>query len=298
MTNQETSATAPIVERAIRSGRALGRITAIVLALAFGAPAVGGADEPLSADAWSTRVAAALRVNESLAGRARVRVVRPGDRDLEFSFDALRHPGAENTRTVFEMQEKGDEKSVVSELVVAPGEPLVNWYWDLQKRRWLAVRGLLPTDPWADSLFRHEDLWLTDPAARRRGSVRNVEENGRRFVELHSEPYHYYGRVETRIDPETSLPVRVRFIDVTGAPIREQTFESVELVGGRPFPKVVRMRDLVSGAESVVTWERVEFGREIPASMLDLSVLQNRIRKGVDPVPLDALREVSLPDGI
>jgi hypothetical protein len=63
------------------------------------------------------------------------------------------------------------------------------------------------------------------------------------------------------------------------------------MVDGKPFPKVVRIRDLMSGAESVVTWERVEFGRRIPPSLLDLSALANRIRKGVDPVPLDALRD-------
>ncbi len=270
--------------------------SALVLALTLAGPVAPLADEALSADAWHTRMAEALRIDESLAGRAQVRIGRPGDRDLEFAFDALRQSGADSTRTVFEMQEKGDDQSIVSELVTTPGEPLTNWYWDVQQRRWLAVRGLLATDPWADSLFRHEDLWLSDPVARRSGSVRRVEEDGQRFVELHSDPYHYYGRVETRIDPETSLPVRVRFIDVTGTPIREQRFESVEMVGGRPFPKVVRIRDLMSGAESVLTWERLEFGRRIPPSLLDLSALQDRIRKGVDPVPLDALRERGSPD--
>jgi hypothetical protein len=268
---------------------------ALVVALLLAAPVTPAAEDALSADAWHSRIADALRVEESLAGRAHVRVGRPGDRDLEFSFDALRQPGPDGTRTVFEMQEKGSDESVVSELVVTPGEPLVNWYWDIQKRRWLAVRGLLATDPWADSLFRHEDLWLSDPSARRNGSVRVIEEGGRRFVELHSGPYHYYGRVETRVDPETFLPVRIRFVDVTGAPIREQHFESVELVDGRPFPKRVRIRDLMSGAESVLRWERVEFGRRIPPSLLDLSALQDRIRKRVDPVPLDALREPRPP---
>jgi hypothetical protein len=227
-----------------------------------------------------------------------MRVERPGDRTLEFSFDVLRQPWRGGTRTLFEMQEAGDPRTVVNELVVAPGEPMVNWYWDLQKRRWLSVKGLLATDPWADTGFRHEDLWLTDPVERRRGTVREVEEGGRRYVELRSEPYHYYDRVETRIDPATGLPVRIRFIDVTGTPIREQLFESVETVGGRPFPKVVRLRELQTGAESVLTWEAVEFDRKIPPSFLDLSVIHDRITKGVDPVPLDALPEPRAPDEI
>lgn len=272
-----------------------GRLAALALALVAAAPA-RAADPALDADAWSTRVADALRVDATLAGRAHMRVVRPGDRTLEFSFDVLRQPWREGTRTLFEMQEAGDERSVVSELVVEPGEPMVNWYWDLQKRRWLSVRGLLGTDPWADTGFRHEDLWLMDPVERRRGSVREVEVEGSRFVEVVSQSYHYYGRVETRIDPATSLPVRIRFIDVTGAPIREQLFESVEDVGGRPFPKVVRLRELQTGAESVLTWERVEFDRKIPSSFLDLSVIHDRITKGADPVPLDALPAPRPPD--
>jgi hypothetical protein len=260
------------------------------LALAESAAAPAPAEIPrLDADQWSTRVAEALRVHAPLSARARVRVERPGEPTLEFTFDMLRQPWRSGTRTVFEMQEEGDPRSIVSELVVEPGEPMVNWYWDLQKRRWLAVKGLLATDPWADSDFRHEDLWLIDPSARRRGSVREVEEDGRRWVEVHSEPYHYYGRVETRIDPETSLPVRIRFIDVTGAPIREQLFESVQLVDGRPYPMVIRVRELMTGNESVLTWERLEFDRKIPPSFLDLSVLHDRITRGVDPVPLDAL---------
>ncbi len=297
MSNRENLRSRPCASGRFASRPSASLPIALVLVMALASPVAPGAEEALSADAWHSRMAEALRIDESLAGRAQVRIGRPGDRDLEFSFDALRRPGSDHTRTVFEMQEAGDDKSIVSALVVTPGEPLVNWYWDLQQRRWLAVRGLLATDPWADSLFRHEDLWLSDPVARRIGSVRSVEENGRRFVEVHSEPYHYYGRVETRIDPETSLPVRVRFIDVTGAPIREQHFESVELVDGRPFPKVVRIRDLMSGAESTLTWERVEFGRRIPPSLVDLSGLQDRIRKGVDPVPLDALPDSASPGG-
>lgn len=254
--------------------------------------------EPVDADGWSTRIAEALRVDATLSGRATMRVDRPGDPTLEFSFDMLRQPWRGGMRAVFEMQEAGDPRAVVSELVVEPGQPLVNWYWDLQKRRWLSVRGLLATDPWADTNFRHEDLWFTDPVERRRGTVRDVEEDGRRYVELHSDPYHYYGRVETRIDPATGLPVRIRFIDVTGAPVREQVFESVETVGDRPYPKVIRLRELQTGAESVLTWERLEFDRKIPPSFLDLSVIHDRITKGVDPVPLDALPEPRPPDEI
>lgn len=263
------------------------RLVALAL-FAFAGPS--GAQPELSADQWVSRMGEALRVGATMAASAHVDAKRPGDEDLSFDMELLRDRDGAATRTLFEMREKGDTGSAVSELVVTPGQPLTNWYWDLRKRRWLSVKGLLATDPFADTLFRYEDLWLADPASRRQGSVRWVEDAGHRFAELQSEPYHYYQRVVTRIDPETGLPVRVHFYDNAGAKIREQSYESVIDVDGRPFPSVVRLRDLTTGAESTVTWKSVHFGRAIPANLFDLSAIDDRIRKGVDPVPLSPVK--------
>jgi len=261
----------------------------IALALvAFAGP--GRAQPELSPDQWVTRMSEALRVGASMAASAHVEAKRPGDDDLSFDMELLRDRDGPGTRTLFEMREKGDTGSAVSELVVLPGQTLTNWYWDLRKRRWLSVKGLLATDPFADTAFRYEDLWLADPAPRRQGSVRWVDEGGRRFAELESGPYHYYQRVVTRVDPETGLPVRVRFYDNTGAKIREQSYESLIEVDGKPFPSVVRLRDLATGAESTVTWKSVRFGGVIPANLFDLSAIDDRIRKGVDPVPLSPVK--------
>jgi hypothetical protein len=252
----------------------------------------------LDADQWHSRIAEALRVGSTMSARAHMKVERPGDRDWDFDLEMMRRPEREGRRTVFEMREAGDPESIVSELVIAPGEPIVNWFWDVQKRRWLAVKGIQATDRWAETLFRHEDLWLADPSARRSGSVRSVEDGGSRWIELESAPYHYYLRVVTRVDPATALPRSVRFIDNTGVPIREQSFESVEMVDGRPFPKLVRIHDLVTGERSTLTFEQVRFDQEIPISFVDLSVIGDRITRGADPVPLESLRERRDPAGI
>lgn len=244
------------------------------------------AQPELSADQWVSRMAEALRVGVPMSATAHMEAKRPGDDPLSFDMEILRDRDGSATRTLFEMREKGDTGSTVSELVAEPGQELTNWYWDLRKRRWLSVKGLLATDPFADTQFRYEDLWLAEPAARRGGSVRWVEEDGRRFAELESPPYHYYQRVVTRVDPETGLPVRVRFYDNAGAKIREQSYESILEIEGRPFPSVVRVHDLMTGGESVLTWKSVRFGGAIPANLFDRSAIDDRIRKGVDPVPL------------
>lgn len=271
-------------------------VLALAALLLGGSPAAAEESEARDADHWITRIAEAMRIGETLSAQAHVEVNHPGSED-DFAFDMhlLRAREGETTRTVMQMRQVGDTKSIVTELVEKPGEPLTSWYWDLQKRRWLAVRGLQPTDPFADTTFRYEDLWFTEPSARRSGKAQWVEDGGRRFVEIESAPYHYYLRVLTRIDPENGLPTRVRFIDNTGTPIREQLYENVTLVDGAPFPSVVRHRDLTTGSETTITYGDMRFGRRIPPSFFDLSVIDDRIKRGAEPVPdLPALLDRSV----
>jgi hypothetical protein len=269
---------------------------AVAAALLLAAPAPAEQGDAHDANHWMSRMGQAFRVDHTLSAHARVDVNNPG-RESDFAFDMhlLRDRVGDEVRTLIEMRQVGDTRSVVNELVEKRGEPLTNWYWDLQKRRWIAIRGLLATDLFADTTFRYEDLWLTEPVARRAGKARWVDEGGRRWIQIDSDAYHYYLRVETRVDPETGLPSKVRFIDNTGAPIREQHYEQPTLVDGMPFPTIVRIHDLMAGGETTVTFGDVRFGRRIPPSFLDLSVIDDRIRRGVDPVP-DPPDKPDLPD--
>lgn len=258
-------------------------------AVLFAATAARAGEIPaLSADAWVTRMAEALRIGESMSAHAHV-VVDQSGREDDFAFDMqlLREAAGERPgrRTVIEMREVGDTRSIVIQIVDEAGRPLTSWFWDIPKRRWLSVKGLLATDPWADTPFRYEDLWFTDPVARRTGTVSVVEESGRQFVRLESDPYHYYKHVITKIDPESGLPVHVRYVDNTGVPIRELHFEQVTLVDGRPFPTVLRLRDLANHGQTTITFGEVRFDRRIPPSFFDLSVMDDRLRRGADPLP-------------
>lgn len=265
------------------------RPAALVVFLLVAVGAHAGDIPSLSADGWVTRMAEALRVGESMSAHAHVEVDAPGrENDFAFDMQILRDglgDSAAGRRTVIEMRQVGDTRSVVTELVDQPGRPLTSWYWDIPKRRWLSVKGLIATDPWADTPFRYEDLWFTDPTARRSGKVSVVEEGGRRLVYLESDPYHYYQRVVTKVDPESGLPLHVRFIDNTGVPIREMHFEQPTLVDGRPYPTVMRLRDLAAGGQTTITFGDMRFGRRVPPSFFDLSVMDDRLRRGADPLP-------------
>jgi Outer membrane lipoprotein-sorting protein len=238
------------------------------------------------ADHWITRIAEALRIGDTMSAHAHVDVDKPGrDDDFDFDMQILRDVDGRSTRTVLEMRETGDTQSIVTELVETPGEPLTSWYWDIQKRRWIRIRGLQGTDPFADTTFRYEDLWFVEPSARRKGRAKWVEESGRRVIEVESDPYHYYQRVVTRIDPESGLPLSVRFVDNAGAMIREQHYEKITLADGRAFPTVVRLRDHATRSVTTISFGDVHFGRRIPASFFDLSAIEDRLRRGADPLP-------------
>ena len=262
------------------------RLTSAVALLAAGSARAQDAASAHDADYWITRIAEALRIGDTMAAHAHVEVDKPGrDDDFNFDMQILRGVDGGSTRTVLEMREAGDTQSIVSELVQTPGEPLTSWYWDIQKRRWIRIRGLQATDPFADTNFGYEDLWFIEPSLRRKGRAKWIEEGGRRLIEIESDPYHYYQRVVTRIDPESGLPLSVRFIDNTGVPIREQHYEKITLVDGRAFPSVVRLRDLSTRSQTTISFGEVRFGRRIPPSFFDLSVIEDRLRRGDDPLP-------------
>jgi hypothetical protein len=168
-----------------------GLAAALIGALALFASAARAEEMPAhDADHWVTKMAEALQVGATMSAHTHVAVDKSGRED-DFAFDMqmLRDSEGGSTRTVLEMREAGDTKSIVNELVETPGKPLTSWYWDLQKRRWIRITGIQPTDPFADTTFTYEDLWLTEPALRRKGTAKWVEENGRRYVEIESEPY-------------------------------------------------------------------------------------------------------------
>jgi hypothetical protein len=247
--------------------------------------ATRAAEEPLEADAWITRTRGALAPSP-MSGRADVHVRDARGREFDFTVEWLRPVvDASGRRTLFEMREPGTPESVVSQLVEAPGEPLVNWVFDLQSRRFVRYRGLLATDRFAGTLFRFEDLALADPEGRRGGEARWHESGGRRLVRLESGPYHYYARVVTFIDPASALPVRVEFYDHTGTRIREESFEEVREWNGRPFPSRLLARDLVTGEETSLTVKQVLFA-PVRDSSLDLGLISDRLRRGLDPVPV------------
>jgi hypothetical protein len=132
--------------------------------------------------------------------------------------------------------------------------------------------------------FRLEDLGFTGLSERRKGSARELAEPG--MVEITSGAYSHYGRVETRIDRGTGLPLRTHIYDGTGARIWEIEFAGVESVAGRAIPTRMSTRNPVTRERSTLEWAQIAVGLRIPDDAFDLERLDAVIRRGGDPIEL------------
>jgi len=146
--------------------------------------------------------------------------------------------------------------------------------------RAVRVSGVDRTDHFLGTEFTYEDVGLLAPVERGRGTVARVVYEGRELVKISSEPYHYYARVETYIDPTTHLPVRVDFHDRAGQRFREQIFRDVREVGGHPFPHDVRVRNLLTGASSRMTFVDVDFAVPPAPDAFEARAIERRLRGG------------------
>ena len=110
---------------------------------------------------------------------------------------------------------------------------------------------------------------------RRSGSVRAVAESDG-AVEVTSGAYHYFGRVETRIDRASGLPLRTHIYDGTGARIWEIDFDGVETIAGRRFPTRMRARNPVTHELSTLEWSQIAVGLRVPDEAFDLAIANVR----------------------
>jgi hypothetical protein len=268
----------------------------LLLPLALGAARAEAQEGVMTPAQWLARANEALLAGESLRARARI-VTRDrfgGEWVDEFVLIRASYDGA--TRTLIEVVAPEVGKGTAYEIVARPGEPVERWVWLPSLRRLRKVIGVRRTDPFLGTEFSYEDLGLVLPAERADDRVRRVTQVGEgadRVLEIQSPPYHYYQRVVTRIDPDTYLPVRVDFYDRAGQLFRQQRFEGVETVEGMPFPMRITMEDLITGTRSVLEFESIEPGVEIPESRFAESV----IRRGIAARERSELGESPPPPG-
>jgi hypothetical protein len=275
------------------------RLLPLLLALALAAPAGAAAEEGDSAAAWIERMLAALRLGDTLAARIRAHSVDYTRSEREVVIELLRDARGPTMRSVVEVRPadpKSEIQPVVFRIDTFPDGSLASWLWDVRWQRFVKMSGLDGTENFDGTHFRLEDLGFSGLATRRSGVVRDAE-GSPGAVELTSGAYHHYGRVETRIDRATGLPLRTHVYDGTGARIWETTFDRVETIAGRQLPTRMRTENPVTRELSTLEWSQIAVGLRIPDEAFDLEYLDAVIRRGGDPIELPAAPATSAGAG-
>jgi hypothetical protein len=266
---------------------------AIVLAataLSGIARAQGAATDPID------RMLAALRVEDTVAARIEAEVIDYTESTRATTIEMLRDARHPTMRTVVEVREAGTPAPFLFRLDTLPDGSVVSWQWDIRFGQFVKMAGLEGTESFAGTHFKLEDLGFTGLAARRGGQSRAEGEGPEARLRLTSAPYHHYSRVETWVDPATSLPQRTEIFDGTGARIWELEFDEVSETAGAPLPTRMRATNPVSGETTVLQWTMVAVGVPIPAASFDLEVLAAKMRRGEDPVQLPEPDRASGPE--
>ena len=275
-----------------RSARAGVLALALVCAAAAGPAAASevellAAAQPGSAEPWVERMLGALRLGDTLAARIRAHTVDHTFSKRDVVIEILRDARGPTMRTLVEVRDAHDGEEirpVVFRLDTFPDGSVVSWLWDIRWQQFVRMSGLDGTENFDGTHFHLEDLGFTGLGERRKGSARELEEGG--VVEITSGAYQHYGRVETRIDGATGLPLRTHIYDGTGARIWEIEFEAVESIGGRAIPTRMRTQNPITRERSTLEWAQVAVGLRIPEETFDLERLDAVIRRGGDPIEL------------
>lgn len=271
----------------------LGAALAVLVPLAAASSEVSAPPEPAtpaSAGPWIERMLGALRLGDTLGARIRAHTVDYTKSEREVVIELLRDARGPTMRTLVEVREADPEsrtRPVVFRIDSFPDGSVASWLWDIRWQKFIKMSGLEGTENFDGTHFHLEDLGFTGLHARRSGSVRELAEPAG-AVEIASGPYHHYGRVETRIDRATGLPLRTHIYDGTGARIWEIDFEDVETIGGRPLPTRMRTLNPVTRERSTLVWSQIAVGLRIPDQLFDLEYLDAVIRRGGDPIELPA----------
>ncbi len=265
----------------------------LLAALALVAPvrAAGAAAEPgapVAAAEWIERMLATQRLGDTLAARIRAHTVDHTKSERDVVIELIRDARGPTMRTVVEVREADPESTtrpVVFRIDSFPDGSLVSWIWDIRWRRFIKMSGLDGIANFDGTHFHLEDLGFSGLSERKRGSVRELSDPAG-VVEITSGPYHHYGRVETRIEGSSGLPLRTHIYDGTGARIWEIEFDRVETVAGHRLPTRMRTRNPVTRERSTLEWAQIAVGLRIPEQAFDLEYLDAVLRRGGDPIEL------------
>jgi hypothetical protein len=250
----------------------------LALLLASPARAAGESCEPGSPASWIDRATSALWPAATVKADVSLESSDEFGRGLDTEMRLVRSDAESQVRTQIRVVQPDVSVGTVYEVTSAEGKPIERWVYLPAVRRLRNLVGTRRTDSFLGSEFTYEDLDIAAPRESEWKSVDCIDESGRKLVKVTSAPYSYYERVETVIDPATSLPVRVSYFDRAGTLYKREAFGEIKTVAGHPIPTRIEMDDVETGAKSVLHLENVRLSEPIDEKTFSESPI--RIRRG------------------
>jgi len=195
-----------------------------LVALACGVATPAAASD---AAAWIERMNRALLPSDALTARGRLVTADGFGGEETVAFDLTFTRRAEATHTLIEVREPPGRAGIVYQVTAPEEGPIRRWAWLPEAGRLRGIAGVQRFESFLGSELTYEDVGIVASGERGQGAVERVREGDREIVVVTSEPYHFYGRVVTRIDPETHLPVRVDYYDRAGQLFRRHVYGGV-----------------------------------------------------------------------
>jgi hypothetical protein len=250
----------------------------LLLALSLASPSLAAANEPDlgSPASWIDRMTAALWPTEAVQADASLESSDEIGRGLDMEMRLVRSQRGPEVRTQISVIKPDTSTGTVYEVSSTEGKPIERWVYLSAVRRLRNLVGTRRTDAFMGSEFTYEDLDIAAPRESEWKSVEWIEEGGRRLVRVTGAPYSYYERVETVIDPATSLPVRVSYYDRSGSLFKRATFGEIQHIEGHPMATRIEMDDVETGAKSVLRLRNIRLQQPVDEKVFSESPIQKR----------------------
>lgn len=232
--------------------------------------------EPGSPGTWIDRMEAALWPAKTITADVSLESSDEIGRGLDTAMKLVRSDDGSTVRTQIRVVEPEASLGTVYEVTSERGKPIERWVYLPAVRRLRNLAGTRRTDSFLGSEFSYEDLDVAAPRESEWKSVERIEENGHELLRVTSAPYSYYERVETVLDPATSLPVRVLFYDRAGALFKRETFGEQKTVAGHAMPTRIEMEDVETGAKSVLRLHDIHLSEPIDEKVFSESPIHTR----------------------
>jgi outer membrane lipoprotein-sorting protein len=175
------------------------------------------------------------------------------------------------------MLEPKDSRGMALLIGERQGQPDIMWTYSPVLRR---VRALVPVESYQrflDTDFTHADLGFIS----RHGTYRLLgeEHNGIRTykVELVPQEDWYYSRIITWVSADSLLPIQRDFYDRAGRLWKNEYFEQVAVIDGKPAPLRIRMHDVQQNTTTQLTVSNVRTDVELPDELFDPEHLQQAV---------------------